>query len=184
MAMTPTLGVEHITCSRVEHVRDVLSIEQALVVCMELGQGTLKDRLEACQRQGLTGVPAAELITLVREAAEGIDFLNAPSHSIGGAQQVRVIHQDIKPQNLLLVSGVLKVADFGLARVIEQSLAEKSTSSLTLPTPRQNSSGARRPSSRTSTRSRSATACFGAAGCRSPGITVSCWRAIRPAART
>jgi serine/threonine protein kinase len=109
-------------------IREVFSVERSLVVCMELGQGTLKDRLMECQRQGLPGIPAVELIALLGQAAKGIDFLNAPSHAIDGAQGVRIVHQDIKPQNLLLVGGVVKVADFGLARVIEGSLAEKSTS--------------------------------------------------------
>jgi serine/threonine protein kinase len=112
-------------------IRDVFSIEHSLVVCMELGHGTLRDRLNECQRQGLTAIPAIEAVALLTQAAEGIDFLNAPSHLVDGAQGVRIIHQDIKPQNLLLVGGLVKVADFGLARVIEESLAEKSTSSLT-----------------------------------------------------
>src|SRR5262245_36954370 len=30
-------------------IRDVFSIERSLVICMELGQGTLKDRLDECQ---------------------------------------------------------------------------------------------------------------------------------------
>jgi serine/threonine-protein kinase len=98
---------------------------------MELGQGTLKDRLKNCQRQGLQGIPAVEVLDLLKQAAEGIDFLNAPSHTIDGTEGMRIVHQDIKPQNLLTVGGMIKVADFGFARAIEQSLAEKSTGSLT-----------------------------------------------------
>jgi serine/threonine protein kinase len=121
-------GLRHLHVLRIREVRNVGSY---LVVCMELGQGTLKDRLSECQRQGLPAIPAAELIDLLRQAAEGIDYLNAPSHTIDGVEGLRVVHQDIKPQNLLLVGGVVKVADFGLARAIEQSFADKSTGSLT-----------------------------------------------------
>ena len=112
-------------------IRDVFCIEHFLVVCMELGQGTLAGRLREYQDQGLRGIPVGELIDSMGQAAEGIDFLNAPLHSIDGTPGVRIIHQDVKPHNLLFVGGVVKVADFGLARVIEQSLAEKSTGSLT-----------------------------------------------------
>ena len=46
------------------------------------------------------------------EAARGIDFLNDRG----------VQHRDIKPQNLLLVGGGVKVADFGLAKFLEHSI--------------------------------------------------------------
>src|SRR5262249_18007281 len=74
---------------------------------------TLMDRLNEAQRQGLPGVPFDELMEYMREAAKGLDHL----HSIG------VQHRDVKPQNLLLVGGGVKVADFGLAKVLEQTAA-------------------------------------------------------------
>ena len=32
-----------------------------------------------------------------------------------------IIHRDLKPQNILVSKGVIKIADFGLSRVIDDS---------------------------------------------------------------
>ena len=92
--------------------------EDMLVIAMELGDRTLLDRLREAQRQGLPGIPVPELLEHMREVAEGIDYLNS----------IQIVHRDIKPANLLLVGGGAKVADFGLAKVLEQTLANNSGS--------------------------------------------------------
>ena len=95
--------------------------EDFLVIAMELAAGTLLDRWQEAKAQGLPGIPREELLATFTQAAEGIDFL----HSQG------IQHRDIKPQNLLLVGSTLKVADFGLARVLSHSVTGH-TGSLTL----------------------------------------------------
>ncbi len=77
-----------------------------LCIAMELADGTLRDRLKACRNAGLTGIPPAELLTYMQEAAAALDFLH----------KKHVQHGDIKPENILLVGEHAKVADFGLAR--------------------------------------------------------------------
>ncbi len=89
-----------------------------LILAMELADRTLMDRFSEARGQGLRGVPFAELREFLREAAKGLDHL----HSIG------VQHRDVKPQNLLLVGGGVKVADFGLAKVLEQTTASNTGS--------------------------------------------------------
>jgi hypothetical protein len=84
-----------------------------LIIAMELADGTLGQRLKEATQQGQPGIPFAELLHYMDEAARGLDYL----HERG------VQHRDVKPQNLLLVGGGVKVADFGLAKFLEQSVA-------------------------------------------------------------
>ncbi len=84
-----------------------------MMIAMELADGTLMQRLQEAQKQGLPGIPRDELLRYFREAASAIDHLNGQG----------IQHRDLKPPNLLLVGGGVKVADFGLAKVIEGHLA-------------------------------------------------------------
>lgn len=53
-----------------------------------------------------------EALSIVRQAAEGLDF----------AHRQGVVHRDIKPSNLMITAdGRLKIADFGIARVADQT---------------------------------------------------------------
>src|SRR4051794_6330142 len=75
-----------------------------LVIAMELADRTLLDRLKEAQGQGQPGIPPAELLDYLRDAAKGLDFLNEHRHpSEGGLAGIQ--HKDVKPQNLLLVGG-------------------------------------------------------------------------------
>jgi hypothetical protein len=96
--------------------------ETLLVVGMELAEQSLSDRLRKARDEGLPGIPFGELIEHLSEAAKGIDFLNEPRHTVAGRPGLSIVHCDVKPQNLLLLGGGVKVADFGLAGVIERSI--------------------------------------------------------------
>ncbi len=96
------------------------SLDDYLLIAMDLADRTLLDRQKQCREQGLPGIPVPELLRIFREAAEGIDFLLSNN----------VRHRDIKPANLLLVAGHAKVADFGLAK-----LQDAAASMTTLGTP-------------------------------------------------
>jgi len=88
----------------VVRVYDYVEAGAVRVLIMEcLGGGTVNDRL---QRGGLS---APEACSLVVAACEGLHY----AHARG------VLHRDVKPQNLLLSEkGVVKVADFGIAKVV------------------------------------------------------------------
>jgi len=80
-----------------------------LLIAMGLGERSLFDRMEECQGQNLPGIPQDELCTYMEDSARAIDLLNT-RHNIQ--------HCDIKPQNIMIVSGAAQVADFGLAKAI------------------------------------------------------------------
>jgi serine/threonine protein kinase len=79
--------------------------EDGLIIIMELADQNLHERFMACQAQGLPGIPRDELLSYLHEAAEALDWMSFEH----GLQ-----HLDVKPHNLFLISGHVKVADFGL----------------------------------------------------------------------
>jgi serine/threonine protein kinase len=88
-----------------------------LHIVMELADHTLRNRLQRCREDGQPGIPPRELMGYLWEAAEGLDFLHAS----------RVVHRDVKPDNILLLHGHAKVGDFGLARYQEEVLSPVKT---------------------------------------------------------
>jgi serine/threonine protein kinase len=87
-----------------------------LILAMELCDRSLQDRLKEALDQNQPGIPVTELLGYVRDAANGLDALNAK----------QVQHRDVKPANLLLLNSGVKVADFGLAKALEQTVASNS----------------------------------------------------------
>jgi len=82
-------------------------VEGQLFIVTELAEGSLMDRYLACQEAGQRGIPREELLGYIRDAADALDYMG----EVHGLQ-----HLDVKPQNLLLVAGRIKVADFGLVK--------------------------------------------------------------------
>ena len=87
-------------------------VDDMLVIATELADRTLMDRFEEAQKEGHEGIPPDELLRYMEEAAKGIDYLNGPVTP----GRLGIQHGDIKPQNMLLSGGSVKVGDFGLAR--------------------------------------------------------------------
>jgi serine/threonine protein kinase len=84
--------------------------QNKVYIVVELADGTIRDRLKESRAEGKTGIPVEELVGYFASAADGLDFLHSK----------HVFHRDIKPDNILLVNGHAKVADFGLARAGER----------------------------------------------------------------
>jgi serine/threonine protein kinase len=76
-----------------------------LIVVMELADRSLADAFRECLDAGLVGIPRAELLSYLREAAEALDVINLQHH---------LQHLDVKPANLFLVNRHVKLGDFGL----------------------------------------------------------------------
>ncbi len=120
---------------RIKHIRHpfLLSLERIdivdgrMVVISELADMCLKTRFNQCREKGLDAIPRDELLQYMREAADALDYL-ADEHSLA--------HLDIKPENLLLVGGHAKVADFGLVKElhnVNQSLMDGLTPAYAAP---------------------------------------------------
>jgi serine/threonine protein kinase len=100
---------------RVKEIRHpfLLSLERIelrdgqLIIVTELADRSLMDRYLECRRTGTPGIPRDELIGYLRDAADALDYM-------GSTRDLQ--HLDVKPQNLLLVAGRIKVADFGLVK--------------------------------------------------------------------
>jgi serine/threonine protein kinase len=83
--------------------------DDRLFIAMELADCTLRQRLKQCRDIGQACLPPTELFTYIDEAAQALDFLH----------REHVLHRDIKPENILLLERHAKVADFGLARMLQ-----------------------------------------------------------------
>jgi serine/threonine protein kinase len=84
-----------------------------LHIAMELADSTIKARLKSCQAVGMPALPVEEAVQYIAESAEGLDYLH----------EHKVLHRDVKPDNILLLRGHAKVADFGLARQQDNAMA-------------------------------------------------------------
>ncbi len=95
-----------LTLERVEQ------ISGDLIMVMELADRQLQDRFVECRNCGLPGIPRDELLSYFADAAEALDMI---------AAKFNLQHLDIKPANLFLVSGHVKVGDYGLVAQLEGS---------------------------------------------------------------
>src|SRR5437764_1374213 len=80
-------------------------VDGDLVIVMELADKSLDDLLQEALTAGQPGLPRADVLRYLTEAAEVLDLMNL---------EYGLQHLDIKPRNLFLVRGHVKVADFGL----------------------------------------------------------------------
>jgi serine/threonine protein kinase len=85
-----------------------------VVIGMELAEGSLLDLLEIYRADYGSCIFPQHLCFYLSQAAEALDFLNTRQHYLNG-QRVAVRHCDVKPSNLLVLDGNLKLADFSLA---------------------------------------------------------------------
>jgi hypothetical protein len=105
--------------NRIKEVRHpfLLSLERIelidghLVIVAELANSSLKNLCDEYREAGNSGIPRDELLTHLRDAADALDYI-CEKHSLQ--------HLDVKPENLLLVGGRVKVADFGLVKDLQE----------------------------------------------------------------
>jgi serine/threonine-protein kinase len=89
-------------------IYDVGEDYEIAYMAMELLDGA--DLAKNCQKDQL--LPRAEVVRIVSSVAGALDY----AHASG------IVHRDIKPANIMILNnGEIKVADFGIARVIASS---------------------------------------------------------------
>ncbi len=103
--------VRHPFIASLERIEEV---DGELVIVMELADNSLHDLFVECQTAGLVGIPREDLLRYLRDAAEGLDYMN---------EKHNLQHLDVKPRNLLLQGDRIKVADFGLVKHLERTSA-------------------------------------------------------------
>ena len=100
-------------------VQFALSIDNHLVIASPLCDRSLADRLKELARRGQWGLPDGEVSDYLGELAKAVDFLNQARHDDGAGTLIGIQHRDIKPQNIFLCGGSVRLADFGLAKILE-----------------------------------------------------------------
>ena len=102
-------ALAHLSHENIVNILDVGQTKQGIyyIVMEYVDRLTLKEYIKARGRLSFD-----EIIDVVTQICEGL----------GHAHENGIIHRDIKPQNILLASdGTVKVADFGIARVLNQN---------------------------------------------------------------
>jgi serine/threonine protein kinase/Flp pilus assembly protein TadD len=90
-------------------VHDVCDDGQTAYIVMEYVQGRTLDKV---MREDATLQSSGEALRIVQECAAALDY----AHSRG------VVHRDVKPTNIMLqADGMVKIADFGIAKVAQST---------------------------------------------------------------
>lgn len=110
-ALNRIKGVRHPFLLSLERIEVV---DSQLLIVTELADCSMKDRYEVCRKSGLPGIPREELLQHLHDAADALDYMT---------EQHSLQHLDVKPENMLLVGGRIKVADFGLVKDIQDCTA-------------------------------------------------------------
>ncbi len=82
-------------------------VDDQLVIVTELADGSLEDVFRQHRDRGSCGIPHDKLLAYLHDSADALDYLH---------EHYQLQHLDIKPGNLLIVGGHVKVADFGLLK--------------------------------------------------------------------
>ena len=100
------------------NIVQVYAFEQSqgeFLLAMELVDGLDLGRLVAAARRKGVPIPPGLAAYLIMEVAKGLDYAHKRKDSSGVPMEI--VHRDVSPQNVLLTyEGVIKVADFGIAK--------------------------------------------------------------------
>lgn len=83
----------------------------------KLATKTLRDRLNDCRASG-AGMPWEEMLGILSQLADAIDFLSRREHQLG-SRTVAIQHLNVRPENILIIGGEgVRLGNFTYARVL------------------------------------------------------------------
>jgi Tol biopolymer transport system component/predicted Ser/Thr protein kinase len=90
------------------------------------------DEVHFIAMEYIDGVTLRQRMSLSRLAlGESLDIAIQVASALVAAHRAGVVHRDIKPENLMLrEDGIVKVLDFGIAKLLEQPVAEPATGAI------------------------------------------------------
>ncbi len=90
-------------------------VKEQFLLAMEFVDGLDVGRLVSAARRRGRRLPAAVCAYIVSEVSKGLDY--AHNRKDESRVPMDIVHRDVSPQNVLLsYEGIVKVADFGIAR--------------------------------------------------------------------
>ena len=109
------------------HIYALGASDEVPYIAMELVSGrNLGEILTDRMKQSLGPLPVQECLGIMKQASMGLQ----------AASELGLVHRDIKPENLMVTEkGLVKVADFGLARSVQAESARMTQTGYTLGTP-------------------------------------------------
>ncbi len=90
-------------------------VKREFLLAMEFVDGLDLGRLVGAARRAGKRIPHGLCAYIVQEVARGLDYAHRRKDASG--VEMEIVHRDVSPQNVLLTyEGIVKVADFGIAK--------------------------------------------------------------------
>ncbi len=102
--------IAHPNVVQVLHVNDGIQSPVGPYVFMEYVSGGTLARLLRAQEQSGTQVPLRRAVEMMMDIAQGARAINE-----------RLVHRDIKPDNILIEGTTLKIGDFGISKFVDET---------------------------------------------------------------